>query len=138
MGQQYTSNYLLKRDYQVDYSVLLATKCSYMLTNWYPVFPGTSPEVRTLTDLAIYDADGKYTVYTVENGGFRHDFTPQYTLTAGEQGQWGGTLESVYGALAFDKATGWSRWLFLNEQQPSLWCNNEFNTPLPNIIEEDE
>ncbi|MBQ8712983.1 MAG: hypothetical protein IJ551_09250 [Prevotella sp.] len=64
---------------------------------------------------------------------FKKDVTPAYTLELANQGQWGGTLEAVYGALAFDKATGWSRWLLLNEQQPSLWCNNDFNTPLPKI-----
>jgi hypothetical protein len=58
-----------------------------------------------------------------------------YQLKVESEGQWGGTLESVYGALAFDKATGWSRWLMLNEQQPSLWCNNDFLTPLPDPSE---
>lgn len=133
---QYTSKYLLERDYQVDYSVLLATKGSYMQAIWAVEGVNPDPEIKTLTDLTYYDADGKYTMYSVTNGDFRKDFTPDYVLKAELQGQWGGTLESVYGALAFDKATGWSRWLLLNEQLPSLWCNNDFNTPLPKISEE--
>ena len=83
-----------------------------------------------------YEPDGRYTTYSVENGVFKKDVTPDYTLKAESEDQWGGTLESVYGALAFDKATGWSRWLLLNEQQPALWCNNDFKTPLPAIEEE--
>ena len=131
---QYTSKYLRDRDYQVDYSVLLATKGAYLVTSWMESY--TAPETRTLTAMTRYEPDGRYTAYSVENGVFKKDVTPDYTLKAESEGQWGGTLESVYGALAFDKATGWSRWLLLNEQQPSLWCNNEFKTPLPAIEEE--
>ena len=133
---QYTSKYLLERDYQVDYSVLLATKGSYMQAIWEVEGVNPDPEIKTLTSLTYYDADGKYTMYSVTNGDFRKDFTPDYVLKEELQGQWDGTLESVYGALAFDKATGWSRWLLLNEQLPSLWCNNDFDTPLPKISEE--
>ena len=35
---------------------------------------------------------------------------------------WGSTLDETYGQLRFDKATGWSRWLRLNQQEPNLKC----------------
>lgn len=135
IAAQYTSKYLLKHDYQVDYSVLLATEGTYLQATWKEKEKETDSS-RTLTHLVYYEADGTYTNCSVENGMFREDFTPEYTLKPLETGKWGGTLQSVYGALAFDKATGWSRWLLLNKQQPSLWCNNDFNTPLPQISKE--
>ena len=122
LAGQYTSKYLLNRNYQVDYSVLLAVKGAYQESTWVS---------KILNGLTAYEPDGKYTLYDVENGMFKDGVTPDYTLKAIDHGTWGGTLESVYGALAFDKATGWSRWLLLNEQQPSLWCNNEFEFPAP-------
>lgn len=131
IAAQYTSKYLLNHDYEVDYSVLLATRGTYLQSTWEDVL--TDPESKRLTKLSFFDPDGKFTNYVVKDGLFKKDVTPAYTLELADQGQWGGTLEAVYGALAFDKATGWSRWLLLNEQQPSLWCNNDFNTPLPKI-----
>jgi len=135
IAAQYYSKYLSSRDYQVDYSVLLATKGTYFETKWKDDDDSDSKS-HILSNLTSYEPDGKYTEYTVENGEFKYGVTPDYTLKAVKEGQWGGTLESVYGALAFDKATGWSRWLLLNEQQLPLWCNNEFQTPLPIISEE--
>ena len=35
-----------------------------------------------------------------------------------EVSTWPSTLADTYQQLAFDKATGWSRWLYLNEQLP--------------------
>ena len=126
IAAQYASQYLLDHDYQVDYSVLMAIKGVYQRTTWT-----SGTESMILYDLSNYHPDGKLTTYIVENGEFKADFVPDYKLKVKSEGQWGGTFESVYGALAFDKATGWSRWLLLNEQQPSLWCNNDFKTPLP-------
>ena len=130
---QYTSKYLLNHDYQVDYSVLLAVKGAYQNLWWDK---NNETNNRVLTHIRNFNPDGSYTTYSVNNGEFKDGVTPDYTLTYYNEGQWGHTLESVYGALAFDKATGWSRWLLLNEQQPSFWCNNEFRTPLPDISEE--
>ena len=131
IAAQYTSKYLLNHDYQVDYSVLLATRGTYLQSAWRDV--ESDPDSKILTSLGFFAPDGKFTIYVVKDGLFKKGVTPAYTLELADQGQWGGTLEAVYGALAFDKATGWSRWLLLNEQQPSLWCNNDFNTPLPKI-----
>ena len=128
---QYASKYLLKRDYQVDYSVLLATKGAYITSSWKNL--NTSPKI--LTNLTYYYPDGNYTVFKIGDGEFTDGVTPDYSMEINRQGQWGGTLESVYGALAFDKATGWSRWLLLNEQEPSLWSKNDFKSPLPEIGE---
>lgn len=127
---QYNSKYLLDHDYQVDYSVLLAIKGAYQELEWNFWYK------KTIDYLRYYHPDGKFTTYRVENGNLEKDVEPDFTLKTYEEGVWGGTLESVYGALAFDKATGWSRWLLLNEQQPSLWCDKDFHTHLPNPIGE--
>lgn len=129
---QYYSKYLLKHNYEVDYSVLLAQEGTYLELDW----KDSGNDSKILTYLTEYKADGNFTVYSVENGEFKNGVTPKYTLKFEYEAPWGGTLASVYGALAFDKATNWSRWLLLNKQQPSLWCNNEFETPLPKISEE--
>ena len=131
---QYNSKYLLKREYDVDYSVVLATEGTYLQTTWQEL--ASDPSTKILNLIIYYESNGEYTICDVENGAFKKDFTPEYIVKPKENGNWGSTLESVYGALAFDKATGWSRWLLLNKQQPSLWCNNEFETPLPKISEE--
>lgn len=132
---QYTSKYLLKRDYQVDYSVLLANEGTYTEATWKaPTLESDS--TRTLIGLVYYEPNGKYTACNVENGFFKKDYIPAYIVKPFQNGQWGGTLQSVYGALAFDKATGWSRWLLLNKQELPLWCNNDFLTPLPIVSEE--
>jgi len=36
------------------------------------------------------------------------------------------TLDSTFGQLAFDKITGWSRWLYMNRQQIPLWSKSDF------------
>lgn len=127
---QYASKYLLDHDYQVDYSVLLAIKGAYQCTSWRS---GSHPQAKELVGMTYYYPDGKMVEYGVSNGEFEADVMPDFKLRFVEEDQWGGTLESVYGALAFDKAIGWSRWLLLNEQQPALWCNNDFFTPLPDL-----
>jgi hypothetical protein len=127
---QYTSKFLRNNDYQVDYSVLLAVKGAYQFAWWEP----KSTETWTLSNLRFFEPDGKYTTYSVSNGDFTKDSMPEFTLEYYNDGQWGGTLESTYSTLAFDKATNWTRWLLLNEQQPSLWCNNDFKTPNPSNL----
>ena len=127
---QYTSKFLRNNDYQVDYSVLLAVKGAYQFAWWEP----KSTETWTLSHLRFFEPDGKFTTYSVSNGDFTKDCMPEFTLEYYNDGQWGGTLESTYSTLAFDKATNWTRWLLLNEQQPSLWCNNDFKTPNPSNL----
>ena len=133
IAAQYTSKYLLNHDYQVDYSVLMATKGTYQEASW--IFKDNE---HLLIGLYYYEPDGNKNVYEVINGKYENGVMSDYTLKEFRKGNWGGTLQSLYGALAFDKATGWSRWLLLNEQQPSLWCNNDFEIPLPDISDKEE
>ena len=44
---------------------------------------------------------------------------------------WGSTGDDTYGQLAFDQATGWSRWLKLNQQLPT-------NNPGPSDDDDDD
>ena len=56
----------------------------------------------------FYNADGTY------------EYLSNGTLKTGTP--WGSTLDDTYGQLRFDRITGWSRWLKINEQEPNLEC----------------
>ena len=129
---QATSKYLRERNYQVDFSVMLATKGTYKYAYWDQTENETGTAfIYTLTKVQDYHADGTTTTYDVNNGLFSNTGEADYTLEYKDKGHWGGTLESTYGRLAFDQATGWSRWLMLNEQEPQIWSRNDFFADLP-------
>lgn len=46
-------------------------------------------------------------------------------------GSWGSTLEQTYCQMRFDQLTGWSRWLWLNEQEPNQECFSGYTPMLP-------
>ena len=124
---QVYSEYLTSRDYQVDYSVLLGTEGHYLWGRWLPAgFDGYE-----LPTIWSYEADGTLYEYDVRDAVFDDDanvftYTPELVATS----KWAGTLASVYGTTAFDKAVGWSRWLRMNRQEPSLWSKSGFNDEL--------
>lgn len=96
---RYCSDFLIENDMLVDCSVLLAVKGNYYCYN----YDRNDPTI--LNSYKIYYADGKLETY----------FTgiDEQVVTF-----WPSTLKDTYEQLAFDKATGWSRWLYLNEQMP--------------------
>jgi hypothetical protein len=91
---QQSSAWLNENGHTVSLSVLLGCQGHYM----------TKEDGKDYR----YDADGMY--YLLQDG----------ELLNGRS--WGSTLDETYGQLRFDKATGWSRWLRLNQQEPNLKC----------------
>jgi hypothetical protein len=53
-------------------------------------------------------------------------YTPELVAVS----KWAGTLASVYEPTVFDKTVGWSRWIRLNRQEPSLWSKSGFSDEL--------
>jgi len=106
---QYYSAYLNKHNYDVDYSVLLGKQGSYSYYWW----EGNeyNEESYLFSHIRHYDSNGTYTTYEYNKDA--------QSLDVFNSGQWGGTLANTYEQLAFDKATGWSRWLKLNVWDPT-------------------
>ena len=66
---------------------------------------GEENDPSILNAYKIYYADGKLETYITD-------------MDEPIISSWSSTLKNTYEQLAFDKATGWSRWLYLNEQLP--------------------
>lgn len=103
VDQCYT-RYLSSHGLDIDCSVLLAQQGIYYKYDWQE------------------NSETKEPVY-VQSFAFKPDGTIERWF-AGEDApsafySWGSTLADTYGRLAFDRATGWSRWLMLNEQLPT-------------------
>ena len=99
---QYCSDFLMEKGLSVDCSIMLAVEGNY----YYYHYDRNDPKI--LNGYDIYYADGKLEKYTTG-------------VTDPEVSTWPSTLADTYEKLAFDKATGWSRWLKQNKQVP---CNN--------------
>ena len=124
---QVYSDYLTNRDYQVDYSVLLGTQGHYLWGRWLP----TEFDDYELPTIWSYEADGTLYEYNVNDPVFNDEedtftYTPELVATS----TWAGTLASVYGTTVFDKTVGWSRWIRMNRQEPSLWSKSGFSDEL--------
>ena len=121
------SDYLKNRDYQVDYSVLLGTQGHYLWGRWLPAGFG----VYEIPTIWSYEADGTLYEYNVNNPVFNdEDDTFTYTPELVAKSTWAGTLASVYETTVFDKTVGWSRWIRMNRQEPSLWSKSGFSDEL--------
>lgn len=121
------SDYLKNRDYQVDYSVLLGTQGHYLWGRWLPAGFG----VYEIPTIWSYEADGTLYEYNVNDPVFNDEddtftYTPELVATS----TWAGTLASVYETTVFDKTVGWSRWIRMNRQEPSLWSKSGFSDEL--------
>lgn len=124
---QVYSDYLTSHDYQVDYSVLLGTQGHYL---WGRFTKKTAVEFNIPT-IWSYEADGTLYEYNVKDPVFNYEddvftYTPEFVA----ESKWAGTLASVYETTVFDKTVGWSRWIYLNRQEPSLWSKSGFDDEL--------
>ena len=72
-------------------------------------------------------------LYTYYADGSLYELDTQ-TQEMKPSGTWGGTLENTYQQLAFDRATGWSRWLMINEQEPPYASYADFHIDLPSVL----
>ena len=111
----------------VDYSVLLGTQGHYL---WGRFTKRTADEFNIPT-IWSYEADGTLYEYNVKDPVFNYEddlftYTPEFAA----ESKWAGTLASVYETTVFDKTVGWSRWIRLNRQEPSLWSKNDFDDEL--------
>ena len=129
---QLYSRYLSIHAYMVDYTVLLATNGNTFRTMW------DDRPVKHLDRATLYKADGSIVEYTGENGYYRNEDDFDYALEKMGEGNWGSTLDATFGQLAFDKITGWSRWLYMNQQQTPLWSKSGFNEEVYPDDDEDE
>lgn len=93
----------MKKGWSVDCSIMLAVK-----GNFY-VYRYNDEDPSKIESYILFYADGRREEYTYGN--------PEPI----KSNTWRSTLADTYEKLAFDKATGWSRWLYLNEQIP---CEN--------------
>ncbi len=118
---QVYSQYLSIHAYMVDYTVLLATNGNTFRTLW------DNTSTNRLDRATLYKADGSILEYTGVNGYYDNEDDFDYALEQIGEGNWGGTLDATFGQLAFDKITGWSRWLYMNCQQTPLWSKSGFN-----------
>ena len=124
---QVYSKYLTSHDYQVDYSVLMGTQGHYMWGRWLKQIDKTF----AISTIWSYEADGTLYEYNVNDPVFNDEddtftYTPELVATS----TWAGTLASVYETTVFDKTVGWSRWIRMNRQEPTLWCKNDFEDEL--------
>ena len=110
-----TSGFLQESGRTVDASIIICTKGHYRFYSW----DGDLNNLK-FDYFLQYEADGSKSSY------YDNEFHPR--------SPWGGTLESTYCQLAFDKATGWSRWLLLNEQEPFPLALSDFRVDLPGLL----
>ena len=129
---QLYSRYLSIHAYMVDYTVLLATNGNTFRTIW------EDRPVKHLDRATLYKADGSIVEYTGENGYYKNEDDFDYALEKMGEGNWGSTLDATFGQLAFDKITGWSRWLYMNQQQTPLWSKSGFNEEVYPDDDDDE
>ena len=101
------SIFLKAMDYEVDMSVLLGSNNSYYMTG--------SHDAEGVPVVIQYCADGSTKYFYPSNPADTHDYIG-----------WGSTFDATYKQLAFDKATGWSRWLEVNQQMPNLFSPTEW------------
>lgn len=129
---QLYSRYLSIHAYMVDYTVLLATNGNTFRTIW------DDRPVKHLDRATLYKADGSIVEYTGENGYYKNEDDFDYALEKMGEGNWGSTLDATFSQLAFDKITGWSRWLYMNQQQTPLWSKSGFNEEVYPDDDDDE
>lgn len=111
-GGQYTyDNYLPGR------SVLMGKEGSWTFLKYEA---NEVTEKMELKGKTVYTWDGDKFTYTWDSTNQKYDLKSSAV--------WGSTGAYTYEQLQFDKATGWSRWLKLNKQEPnpvSPTTNNE-------------
>ena len=120
--KQRYAKYLTNHNYQVDYSVLLGVKGTFVNYGY---------SMKELRNATVFFPDGSTKIYKyVDNGGDSSDGSlASYEFA--ESGSWYGTLADTYQQTTFDKLVGWSRWLLINESAPPAWSPSSFNYQLP-------
>lgn len=87
----------------INGSVLLGWEGQYEEINWQ-----YDKGSWTFVESAVFKPDGIFYLYQDEE-----------EIEVDEEGRWGSTFADTYEQTAFDKATGWSRWIKANKQRPA-------------------
>ncbi len=108
--KQVASNFLTDMGFEVDMSVMLGQQNSYYVTK----HAFNEEGIRIPYIAQRIWGDGSIEGYLVS--------IPDNV----QRGQWEANFETTYKRLAFDKISGWSRWIEVNSQQPcqtspTLW-----------------
>ena len=124
--RQRHSKYLTAHNYEVDYSMMLGCKGTYVVYT-YKDYGAESK----LTGAYVYYSDGKREYYRyVDEGGDSSDGNlANYELE--KTSTWPSTFADTYELTTFDKLVGWSRWMYLNQTPPPAWSPSSFNFVLP-------
>ena len=124
--KQRHSKYLTEHNFEVDYSVMLGCKGTYVVYK----YEGNGAESK-LKGAYVYYPDGKREYYRyVDEGGDSSDGNlAHYELEKTET--WASTFSNTYELTTFDKLVGWSRWMHLNPTAPPAWSPSSFNFVLP-------
>ena len=135
--KQRHSKYLTEHHYEVDYSVMLGYKGTYVMYD----YAGIGAESK-LKGAYVYYSDGKREYYRyIDEGGDSSDGNlAQYVLDKTDT--WPSTFANTYELTTFDKLVGWSRWMYLNSTPwsrwmylnptpPPAWSPSSFNFVLP-------
>ena len=121
--KQRYAKYLTNHNYQVDYSVLLGVKGTFVKYKYN--------SLNKLKSATAYYPDGTTETYNyVDNGSDSNDGSlDSYKFI--NSGTWPSTFADTYQQTTFDRLVGWSRWLLLNESAPPAWSPSSFNFVLP-------
>ena len=124
--RQRHSKYLTDHHYEVDYSMMLGCKGTYVVY----MYEGDGAESK-LKGAYVYYSDGKLECYRyVDDGGDSSDGNlARYELVKTDT--WPSTFANTYELTTFDKLVGWSRWMYLNSTPPPAWSPSSFNFVLP-------
>ena len=123
---QYFSHYLTAHEFMVDYSVLLGAEGAYATIFWYDNEETGAKEPYAAY---IFADDGEMQSYWIVPTDDPHYYSAE--PIDNNTYYWGSTLADTYEQLAFDRATGWSRWLRLNKQWPNMFSPKDMNFELP-------
>lgn len=113
------SKILTENDWLISCSVLLGAQNHYSLYDWMSL--DVAKEAIVGTDIVLNEdcINGekymcKYTVFNADGTG-----KIVKTTTGNETPfNWNASFDNTYRALKWDQATGWSRWIEINEQDP--------------------
>ena len=121
--KQRYAKYLTNHNYQVDYSVLLGVKGTFVKYSY--------TSLNKLEDATVYYPDGTTEEYKFVDNGSDSSSGSLASYEFKGSGTWPSTFADTYQQSTFDRLVGWSRWLFINESAPPAWSPSSFKFSLP-------
>ena len=120
--KQRYAKYLTNHNYQVDYSVLLGIKGTFIKYIY---------SLNKLKSATVYYTDGTTEDYIYVDNGNDSSSGSLASYEFIESGTWPSTFADTYQQTTFDRLVGWSRWLLINESPPPAWSPSSFKFSLP-------